>query len=555
MGSCTSSLFHTSTSIQRCKSRRHLMIQTIRSFKNLGLAHHAYFRSLRQMAASLIVFASGEPLYVSDVVPPLFIQYPVSEELSSHKAIPVGTKQLEKSKDDQEAKSVEVRMAVRHRNLAEIAAAIGESFIKVSDAGEAFLDHVQIRPYKKKSKGLLRMFLSRSRSRKLQDVQYQLEATGIQGSEGQKSHSSTLEKLLAFEKKLYEEVKMRERLKIKLEKKQKYLESQELKYNGIEGSSRQEKKEASMNKLRLAFRIASEEVSNTSSAIIRTRDHELAPQLTKLCNGMLNMWRRMNHFHYTQFLIIQQVGGLVNQSTDEPTTDLHHAATCQLEAAISNWHFTFQQMIKCQRVYIHSLHNWLRLTIVNFNDPSVKLAESLNKWNGVLDQLPDLSVSEAIQRFLHAVHVINVKQAEEVKTKLRVVKYGKKLERKSKHLTKMEKRYYKTYRRDADTRARVDYRDYKDYQLDYERQVNDEKREKERINEKKREIKDWLRKVDEETKRHIKAVSETRKLALNGIKMSLPSVFQAMARVSGLFVEGLESVYRNPESCQTSVTN
>jgi hypothetical protein len=45
----------------------------------------------------------------------------------------------ENERNDEEKKVVEVRMVVQHRNLAEMAAAIAECFMKASVAGEAVL--------------------------------------------------------------------------------------------------------------------------------------------------------------------------------------------------------------------------------------------------------------------------------------------------------------------------------------------------------------------------------------------------------------------------------
>jgi hypothetical protein len=63
------------------------------------------------------------------------MQYPVFP--SAHK--PIGLENEEDERNAEEKEVVEVRMVVRHRNLAEIAAAITECFVKASVAGEAVL--------------------------------------------------------------------------------------------------------------------------------------------------------------------------------------------------------------------------------------------------------------------------------------------------------------------------------------------------------------------------------------------------------------------------------
>jgi Protein of unknown function (DUF630) len=132
---CSTSRVRQADTVQLCRNRRNLMKTTVQSFHHVASAHAAYLRSLRHTAAALSVFSSGEPLAVSDLTPPIFMQYPVFP--SAHK--PIGLENEEDERNAEEKEVVEVRMVVRHRNLAEIAAAITECFVKASVAGEAVL--------------------------------------------------------------------------------------------------------------------------------------------------------------------------------------------------------------------------------------------------------------------------------------------------------------------------------------------------------------------------------------------------------------------------------
>ncbi|KAI3961949.1 hypothetical protein MKW92_003225 [Papaver armeniacum] len=93
-----------------------------------------------------------------------------------------------------------------------------------------------------------------------------------------KSHFSTLEQLLAWEKKLYQEVKAREGANIEHEKKLSTLQS--LEYRGG-GEAKLDKTKASIKKLQSMILVTSQSVSSTSSAIVQVRDTELTPQLWK----------------------------------------------------------------------------------------------------------------------------------------------------------------------------------------------------------------------------------------------------------------------------------
>lgn len=130
---CSTSRVRNEDTVRRCRDRHNLMKTTIQSLHHLASAHAAYLCSLRHIGASLSVFASGEPLSVSDLTPPIFIQYPVSP--SAHE--PVGLENKEDERNVEQKTVVEVRTVVRNQNLAEIAAAIAECFVKASIAGEA----------------------------------------------------------------------------------------------------------------------------------------------------------------------------------------------------------------------------------------------------------------------------------------------------------------------------------------------------------------------------------------------------------------------------------
>ncbi|KAJ4811649.1 hypothetical protein LUZ62_024215 [Rhynchospora pubera] len=543
---CSTSGLRNEDVMRRCRERRKLMYTTIRSLHNLASAHAAYLSSLRHTATSLTVFASGEPLIVSDLTPPIFIQYPVSP--STHK--PVGLENEVDGRSVEQKKDVEVRMVVRHRNLAEIAAAIADCFVKASVAGEAVLELLENGPEEKKvvhfSSGILKVLSSRSRSRKLRDIRRRLETAGIQGSVEQRSHSYTLEKLLAWERKLHKEIKTRERLRIKHDKMLSTLQQQQNRGNNESTVTRTRE---SINKLQNLLTVSGEAVSATAASIIQARDNELAPQLLELCQGNLKMWQKMNHMHNAQNLIIQQVNGIVIHSEEE-TTKLHHAATGELEAALWKWQMTFLHLMNCQRNYIYCVHSWLNRTLHEFsNNPSpsaVKLAQLCNEWMQAADRAPNKAVSLAIKHFINSIHVIFIKQAEEIKIKRCANRYKNKLERRSKSLRKMEKRYYNSYQH-ADAPTKRDFRDYRDRE-DYERQVLDETRDREALKRKKAEIAEWLRKVEKENKQHLKAVEATRLITLNGVKGSLPGVFQAMAGFSGLLVGILEDVCRSAQS-------
>ncbi|URD82080.1 hypothetical protein MUK42_18671 [Musa troglodytarum] len=451
----------------------------------------------------------------------------------------------------------ELRMVVRHQSLAEIAVAIEEHFIKAADAGSAVSDLLEIgraqfdgsfRQLKKTvyhSNSVLSALSSSWTSKPPLAIRYRLDTAALEESGGGKSNGSTLERLLAWEKKLYEEVKVREGVKIEHEKKLSTLQSQEYRRKD---DAKLDKTKASIQKLHSLIIVTSQAVTTTSSAITKVRDDELAPQLVEICYALLNMWRQMNRFHEIQNHIVQQVRGLVNRaSTGESTSDLHRLATRDLEAAVSAWHSSFNRLIKYQRDYVHALYGWLKLTLlqVSSDNPqkehsslvAVELTAFCDEWKQALDRLPDTVASEAVKSFMNVIHVIYTKQVEELKIKKRAETYSKELEKKSTALRNTEKKYYQTYSMVGLALPGGGH--------DNDGQVFDTR---DPLAEKKSEIAACRRKVEDEMMRHAKAVEVTRSMTLNNIQTGLPGVFQALTGFSGMFVEALEGVCRRAGS-------
>ncbi|XP_051145788.1 nitrate regulatory gene2 protein-like [Andrographis paniculata] len=440
--------------------------------------------------------------------------------------------------------SSENRIVVRHKDLAEIVAAIREYFDKAASAGEqvsemletgrAQLDRSfkQLRKTVYHSSGMLSNLSSSWTSKPPLTVKYRFEPNSIEQSGDQKSLCSTLERLLAWEKKLYQEVKTREGVKIEHEKKLSSLQSQECRG---EDETKLDKTKASINRLQSLFMVTSQAVSTTSSAIIGLRDSNLVPQLVDLCHGFMYMWRSMNQFHEVQNDIVQQVRGLVNTAgKGESTSDLHRQATRDLESAVSAWHSSFCRLIKFQRDFVRSLHAWFKLTLQPVDPaPADTLSEAFafcDEWKLALDRVPDTVASEAIKSFINVVHSISAKQSEEIKIKKRTETANKELERKASSLRSIEKKYYHSYSMvgiglpdtGPDSGHVLDARDP--------------------LSEKKAELATCQRRVEDEMVKHSKAVEVTRAMTLNNIQTGLPGVFQAMTSFSSLMYEALSTV-------------
>ncbi|XP_052193814.1 nitrate regulatory gene2 protein [Diospyros lotus] len=471
------------------------------------------------------------------------------------KAPPPAASTMRKSEDARSSSSwnaagneiSEMKLLVRHKDLAEIVSAIREYFDKAASAGDEVSEMLEtsraqidrsFRQLKKTvyhSSGVFSNLSSSWTSKPPLAVKYRFEPGPVDEPGSPKSLCSTLERLLAWEKILYQEVKAREGVKIEHEKKLAALQSQEYRGDDV---IKLDKTKGSIKTLQSQIMVTSQAVGTTSSAIIRLRDTELIPQLIRLCHGFMYMWRSMNQFHEVQNDIVQQVRGLVNSSTKgESTSDLHRQATRDLESAVSAWHSSFCCLIRFQRDFICSLHSWFRLTLLPVDseptngsrEPSEALA-FCDEWKLALDRLPDTVASEAIKSFINVVHSISMKQTEELKIKKRTESASKELVKKSLSLRNIEKKYYHSYSMvgiglpdpGTDTGHALDARDP--------------------LAEKKSELEASRRRVEDEMLRHSNAVEVTRAMTLNNIQTGLPGVFQAMTSFSALIVEALETV-------------
>lgn len=258
------------------------------------------------------------------------------------------------------------------------------------------------------------------------------------------------------------------------------------------------------------------------------------------------MWRSMHQYHEIQRNIVQQVRGLVNQSSKgHSTSESHKKATKDLESAVSSWHSSFCRLIKFQRDFILSLHGWFKLNLIPVNNDNINNNKNNNskrepsnafffcdEWKLALDRVPDTVASEAIKSFINVVHVISVKQSEELKIKKRTETASKQLEKKSSSLKKIEKKFYNS----SYSMVGIGLSDSVPDNIGQGLDARDP------LAEKKMELEACQRLVEDEMVKHTKAIEVTRAMTLNNLQTGLPGVFQALTSFSSLFTEALESV-------------
>ncbi|GAB2231929.1 hypothetical protein Droror1_Dr00010948 [Drosera rotundifolia] len=344
------------------------------------------------------------------------------------------------------------------------------------------------------------------------------------------SHCSTLDRLYAWEKKLFLEVKNAEALKMEHEKRVEQVRKLELKRANY---MKTEKTRKEVEKLESQMDVASQAIQTTSAEIIKLRETELYPQLLELVKGLMSMWRSMYECHQVQRHIVNQLKFLNTFPSTEPTSELHRQSALQLEVELNQWHQSFCNLVKAQRDYIQSLTGWLRLSLFQMNKSHVHQARQdstiyslCEQWQLGIDHVPDRVASEGIRSLLLVIHDIAVQQGEEHRQKRKSDAANRELERRASELRSLEAKHGQ----------------FSMSEMSWTRKDRDP------VLEKRAKVEALRAKAEEEKAKHEKSVSVTRGLTVNNLQMSLPQVFQAITDFSSVCVNAFESVYNQAKS-------
>ncbi|KAJ8764303.1 hypothetical protein K2173_006043 [Erythroxylum novogranatense] len=345
------------------------------------------------------------------------------------------------------------------------------------------------------------------------------------GNIANSSHCSTVERLYAWEKKLFQEAKSAESIKIEHEKKEALLRKLEVKRADY---VKTEKTKKEVEKLESQLMVAAQAIDSTSAEIIKLRETELYPQLLELVKGLMCMWRSMYEAHQVQTHIVQQLKYLNTIPSTEPTSEIHRQSTLQLELEVQQWHQSFCNLVKAQRDYIQSLTGWLRLSLFSISNKESKIYSFCEEWHHAVDRIPDKVASEGIKSFLTVIHAIVVQQAEEHKQKKKSESAFKEFEKKVAELRSLESKYgpYSIPETPGGTRS------------------------KDPVAEKRGKVEILRAKAEEEKSKHEKSVSITRAMTLNNLQMGFPHVFQAIVGFSSVCMHAFESVYNQAKSAE-----
>ncbi|XP_058212673.1 protein ROLLING AND ERECT LEAF 2-like [Rhododendron vialii] len=247
------------------------------------------------------------------------------------------------------------------------------------------------------------------------------------------SHQSTLDRLYAWEKKLYEEVRAGERVRIAYEKKCSQLRNLDVK--GVDPSS-VDKTRASIRDLHTQIKVSIHSVEAVSKRIETLRDEELHPQLLELLQGLAKMWKVMAECHQCQKRTLDEAKLLLagtpskvsrmknNHTIIPPSRDPHRLArsAANLETQLQNWQASFESWITSQRSYVHALAGWL-LRCIRSDSDSSKLPFSPRlsveappivgiciQWSRLFDAISEVPVLDGLDFFASGVGSLYAQQ-------------------------------------------------------------------------------------------------------------------------------------------------
>ncbi|KAL0010482.1 hypothetical protein SO802_005590 [Lithocarpus litseifolius] len=354
-------------------------------------------------------------------------------------------------------------------------------------------------------------------------------------SEEHETHATVLDKLLAWEKKLYDEVKAGELMKFEYQKKVASLNRHKKRGNNSEAL---EKAKAAVSHLHTRYIVDMQSLDSTVLEINRLRDEQLYPKLVQLVEGMATMWEKMRSHHENQVDLLKNLRYLDITQSPKETSDHHHDRTCQLLIVVQEWQSQFQKLVSHQKEYIKALNNWLKLNLIPIESSlrekvssppriqSPPIQRLLNAWHEHLDKLQDEFARAAISNFAAVIETIRQQQKEELKLKHKCEDTRKELDRKSQQF---EDWYHKYSQKRGANELGQDGTEDKPQNL---------------ITEKQFAIDVLKNRLDEEQEAYERQCIQVREKTITSLKTCFPELFRALS----WFARSLSEMYRSLQS-------
>ncbi|CAK7334587.1 unnamed protein product [Dovyalis caffra] len=244
------------------------------------------------------------------------------------------------------------------------------------------------------------------------------------------SHSSTLDRLYAWERKLYDEIKASEPIRKEYDRKCDQLRHQFAKdqsANVIDGTR------AIVKDLHSRIRVAIHSVDSISKRIEKMRDEELQPQLLELIQGLIRMWKTMLECHHAQYITIS-LAYHSRSTTGTPQGDTRRQIMAQLQQEIECFGLSFANWVNSHASYVEALNGWLQNCILQPQErsksrrpfsPRRLLAPPLfvlcRDWSAGIKGLPSEELNNAIKSLSSDFQHLMEQQEEQLQMEEKVV--------------------------------------------------------------------------------------------------------------------------------------
>ncbi|GAU43394.1 hypothetical protein TSUD_254770 [Trifolium subterraneum] len=329
------------------------------------------------------------------------------------------------SRDSKEPKpKPKVNSAFRpgSRNPLEVAKEIQILFQRASDSGSHIADILEVGKLRYHHKATSKMLhlvapslsVVSSASRNAQSTEPNNMDLDVELTTRSRNLSSTLHKLYLWEKKLYNEVKAEEKMRVVHDRKcrkLKRLDEKGADFNKVDSTR------AFIRDLSTKISMAINVVDKISMTINKIRDEELWPQLKGLIQGFNRMWKSMLECHHSQCEAIREARILGSIASRKKSGDSHLLATKQLEQELINWTFQFAGWVSAQKGYVRALNNWLLKCLLyepeETSDGIVPFSPGrigappifviCNQWSQALDRISEKEVVETMHVFTMSV--------------------------------------------------------------------------------------------------------------------------------------------------------
>ncbi|XP_047074400.1 nitrate regulatory gene2 protein-like [Lolium rigidum] len=333
---------------------------------------------------------------------------------------------------------------------------------------------------------------------------------------------TVVDKILAWEKKLYHEVKAGEIMKLEYQRKVASLNRQKKNNAAIDV---QEKTKAAVTHLHTRYIVDMQPMYSTVSEIQHLRDNQLYQKLLDLADRMAKMWEDMHMHHANQLKTVLDLKLADISDSNIETSAHHHSHMHQLRDIVEKWNLHFSDLISYQKEYINALYSWLKLNTIpieisleekvasppRMQQPPVKAL--LQFWNEHLAKLPVDLARHAIISFRAVLDTILSVQDKELKQK----EYCNQL--------------HKEYARKA--QAFEDWYHKHGQGRTFEFPESGEgTSQKDAISEKRFAVESLKNKLDDEVEVHNKLSKQVRVKSLSILKAHLPELFRALTDFS-----------------------